>query len=95
MENKTIGKWISVKNKLPKTSGEKIVYMKIPQTSLSFFKELDIDEIDGYVTCAYYAKREGLWIINDEAYCANLDCVETDEIYHITHWMDFPEAPEE
>lgn len=81
-------KWISVEERLPKESGEYIVYIKDPETC----PEHDLS----YVTSVFYDKDACLWREwVDQFYCANLKAVDTTNVFHITYWMPLPEPPKE
>ena len=86
-------KWNSVLDavgnlNLPKKSGLYIVYIQEP---LSF----RTDGINSsYADAGWYDKDTGLWKIADDGYyCANLNCINTENTYFISHWMSMPNPP--
>ena len=84
----TTGEWISTKEKMPEKSDYKIIYIKV--TFGDFLSEFSYD---GYVTIGYYSKSEGLWIVNNQPYCANIKDVNTNEVDYVQYWMDLPSFP--
>lgn len=91
-------KWHPVLNEigepnLPKKSGEYNVYLQEP-----FYKENDDYPFDSlsYVTSAFYDKDSCIWKFSDgECVCANINCVNTNAVYFVSHWMSFPNPPKE
>lgn len=86
--------WTSVeKDGLPSEPGEYIVYVRD-----GIQPDNPIPGLDGdlsYVTTAYFDPDACLWKENDEYYNGNLDCVNKEKTYYISHWADKPIPPKE
>ena len=85
--------WNSVLNGLPKKSGTYIVYLRQGT-------EVDTPEWMGgeplsYVTEMEFNAGQYIWEDEHEAYNAILDHVDTEDEFHVTHWMNKPQKPEE
>lgn len=85
--------WIKCSERLPEESGEYIAYIREPlkiQKS-EFEKEYNFS----YVTTMGFEKGKMLWSDgHEDAYNAALSVVDTDQEFHVTHWMPLPDAPE-
>lgn len=86
-----VPKWISINERLPDDCGRYIVYLRAftGKDNLELFGDLS------YVTEMYFDKGQMLWVDRTESYNAILEVVDTDNEYHITHWMPLPEPPKE
>ena len=88
-------RWIPVTERLPEEPGEYIVFIRDPFCG----KDEPQDEFNvdaSYVTSCFYDKDAGLWREWDNSYyCANLQCVNTNKTYYISHWQPLPEPPKE
>ena len=85
-------KWIPVTEALPKSGGSYIVYLR------PFKGKTDLGYVIGdlsYPTEMYFDKGQMLWVGENESYNAILSAVDTENEYHVTHWMKMPEAPKE
>lgn len=88
-------KWISVeKDGLPSEPNEYLVYVRDGITDKqTVIPDLDIDL--SYVTTAYFDPNTCLWNENQEYYNGNLDCVNKNKVYYISHWANKPKPPKE
>lgn len=90
-----ISRWISVeKDGLPSEPNEYLVYVRDGITD----KQTDIPDLDidlSYVTTAYFDPDTCLWNENQEYYNGNLECVNKNKVYYISHWADKPKPPKE
>lgn len=85
-------KWISVNERQPEESGGYIAYIHEPTMiqKSEWEKQYDLS----YVTELYFDKGKALWSDGiDESYNAVLSAVDTDNEFHVTHWMPLPEKP--
>jgi len=84
-------KWIPVTDKLPESGGSYIVYLR------PFKGKTDLGYAIGdlsYPTEMYFDKGQMLWVCENESYNAILSAVDTENEYHVTHWMQLPQPPE-
>ena len=90
-------KWVSVYDYLPKKSGLYIVYVQEPLSYREIFNDPDMIYFDtSGVDSAYYDKDAGLWKVTDSVvYCANTNCINSQNVYFISHWMSMPKAPKD
>lgn len=84
--------WNSVLKGLPKESGTYIVYLRQGT-------EVDTPEWMGgeplsYVTEMGFNAGQKIWEDEHDAYNAILDHVDTEDEFHVTHWMNKPKPPE-
>ena len=93
--------WIPVKYDLPKENVYCIVWMH-PADNLKDdenMKDLFGDTLSmGYSIMAYFNKKQGgIWELEagSEAYGSDLNKVDTEHEYYISHWMPMPDGPEE
>ena len=85
-------RWVHVTERLPESGGSYIVYLR------PFKGKTDTDYVIGdlsYPTEMYFDKGQMLWVGENESYNAILSAVDTENEYHVTHWMPLPEPPEE
>jgi len=85
-------RWIPVTEALPESGGSYIVYLR------SFKGKTDLGYVIGnlsYPTEMYFNKGQMLWVGENESYNAVLSAVDTENEYHVTHWMPLPEPPKE
>lgn len=93
-------KWISVKDRLPDKDYLYLVYVHPPKNEdgLQILDDFEEPIEWGYVTLANYNLRQGgIWEMEFDhaAYGTNLNKINTNEEYYISHWMPIPEKPEE
>lgn len=87
-----VPKWISVKEKLPEESGGYLAYIHEPYMIQKADWEEQYDF--SYVMELWFDKQKMLWSDNSEdSYNAYLPVVDTDNVFHVTHWMERPEPP--
>ena len=87
-----VPKWISVKEKLPEESGGYLAYIQEPRMIQKADWEVQYDF--SYVMELWFDKQKMLWGDNGEdSYNAYLPVVDTDNVFHVTHWMKLPEPP--
>lgn len=85
--------WHRVEEELPKESNRYIVYLR--QGTEMETPDWMGGEPLSYVTEMGFDKEQMLWQNGDDAYNAILSAVDTKKDFHITHWMDKPEPPQE
>lgn len=87
-----MSEWISSRDRLPEISGNYLVFIQDP-----FVKDCSNPFEDcSYILTASYTTDDGLWRESEDSYyCANLDCVNTDMVYYISHWRPMPKGPYE
>ena len=87
-----VPKWISVKEKLPEESGGYLAYIQEPKMIQKADWEEQYDF--SFVMQLWFDKQKMLWSDNGEdSYNAYLPVVDTDNAFHVTHWMKLPEPP--
>lgn len=87
-----VPKWISVKENLPEESGGYLAYIHEPYMIQKADWEEQYDF--SYVMELWFDKQRMLWSDNGEdSYNAYLPVVDTDNVFHVTHWMELPEPP--
>ena len=85
--------WVSVFNKLPKESGTYFVYLR-QGTEVETPDWMGAEPLS-YVCEMEFDKGQCLWNDGDSSYNADLDLVDRDKEFHVTHWMNKPNPPEE
>ena len=87
-----VPKWIRVKENLPEESGGYLAYIHEPYMIQKADWEEQYDF--SYVMELWFDKQRMLWSDNGEdSYNAYLPVVDTDNVFHVTHWMELPEPP--
>lgn len=85
-------KWISVNERLPEESGGYLAYIQEPHMIQKADWEEQYDF--SFVMQLWFDKQKMLWSDNGEdSYNAYLPVVDTDNAFHVTHWMKLPEPP--
>lgn len=83
-----------LKDGLPKESGQYNVFIREPIKKETYGIEAFEEDLS-YVSSAYFDKDACTWCDWPDSYFnARIDCVNTEEVYHITHWMELPNKPE-
>ena len=85
-------RWIPVTEALPESGGSYIVYLR-PFKGKYVIGDLSYDL--SYPTEMYFNKGQMLWVCENESYNAILSVVDTENEYHVTHWMPLPQPPKE
>ena len=87
-----VPKWISVNERLPEESGGYLAYIQEPHMIQKADWEEQYDF--SFVMQLWFDKQKMLWSDNGEdSYNAYLPVVDTDNAFHVTHWMKLPEPP--
>lgn len=87
-----VPKWISVNERLPEESGGYIAYIQEPHMIQKADWEEQYDF--SFAMQLWFDKQKMLWSDNGEdSYNAYLPVVDTDNAFHVTHWMKLPEPP--
>lgn len=90
--------WIPVKYGLPKEEAYYLVYIhRNEQSNDPIFDSVLDAHYTGYVYMAYFnARQGGIWHTDaDSVYGSDLEKVDTDTEFYISHWMPLPDPPEE
>lgn len=91
--------WIPVKYGLPKDPGYYIVYIhqQDHNDGHRIYDSVLDEHITGFVYTAYFnVSQGGIWQTDGhEVYGSDLNKVDTNNDYYISHWMPMPDEPEE
>lgn len=94
-----IPRWIPVSERLPEVPGTYLVLLKEPKKWAERRVRGEAEEWENFdfshVEPAFYNKDQSIWDDDDIPMNANLDVVNINEAFHVTHWMPLPEYKEE